>query len=241
MDILPAIDLREGKCVRLLQGDYNQQIDYSNDPVAVAKQFEQAGARWLHMVDLDGAREGQLKNLGVIEQVLRETDLNVEVGGGLRDTRTMENLLNAGVARCVIGTQALEDWPWFQSLAHAPAMKGKVCLGLDARQGKLAVRGWTEERHETALQVAERVADWPLAAIIYTDIGRDGMLLGPNMEAIKVLAEYSSVPVIASGGVTDIDDVHRLAKLPLLGIIIGRAIYEKQLDLSEAVRVVAGG
>jgi phosphoribosylformimino-5-aminoimidazole carboxamide ribotide isomerase len=240
MDILPAIDLREGKCVRLLQGDYNQQIDYSSDPVAVARQFEQTGARWLHLVDLDGAREGRLHNLPVIERILRETKLKLEVGGGLRDTATIESLLAAGAARCVIGTQALEDWPWFEKLVHAPAMKGRIALGLDARQGRLAVRGWTQERSETAVQVAERVADWPLGAIIYTDIGRDGMLLGPNMEAIKALAEYSTVPVIASGGVTDIDDVRRLAALPLLGIIIGRAIYERQLDLAEAVRVVAG-
>jgi phosphoribosylformimino-5-aminoimidazole carboxamide ribotide isomerase len=237
MDILPAIDLREGKCVRLLQGDYNQQIDYSDDPVAVAKQFEQAGARWLHMVDLDGAREGQVRNLPVIEQVLRQTHLKIELGGGLRDTKVIQNLIKAGIGRCVIGTQALEDWPWFEQLAHSPEMKGRICLGLDARQGKLAVKGWTEERQETALHVADRVADWPLAAIIYTDIGRDGMLLGPNMEAIKALAQISTVPVIASGGVTDIEDVKRLVQLPLLGIIIGRAIYEKQLDLAEAVRI----
>ncbi len=241
MEILPAIDLREGKCVRLLQGDYNQQIDYSNEPVAVAQQFEQAGARWLHLVDLDGAREGQLRNLPVIEAILKQTKLNLEVGGGLRDTATIESLLGAGVGRCVIGTQALEDWPWFEKLVHTPSLKEKIALGLDARRGKLAVRGWTEERKETAIQIAERVADWPLGAIIYTDIGRDGMLLGPNMEAVKALAEYSTVPVIASGGVTDIEDVKRLSKLPLLGVIIGRAIYEKQLDLAEAVEIAAGG
>lgn len=239
MDILPAIDLREGKCVRLLQGDYQKQIDYSDDPVSVAKQFEQAGARWLHMVDLDGAREGTLRNLPVIEQVLKKTNLKLEIGGGLRDTQVIEKLLNAGVGRCVVGTQALEDWPWFEQLVHTPSMKDKIALGLDARQGKLAVKGWTEERQETAIQVAERVADWPLGAIIYTDIGRDGMLLGPNMEAIKALAQVSTVPIIASGGVTDIDDVKRLVQLPLLGIIIGRAIYEKQIDVAEAVRIAS--
>lgn len=239
MEILPAIDLREGKCVRLLQGDYDKQIDYADDPVAVAKQFEQAGATWLHMVDLDGAREGELRNLPVIERVLQQTKLKLEIGGGLRDTRVIEKLFDAGVARGVVGTQALEDWAWFEQLVHTPAMNGKIALGLDARQGKLAVRGWTEEREETAIQVADRVSDWPLGAIIYTDIGRDGMLLGPNMKAIKALAQVSSVPIIASGGVTDIEDVKRLVQLPLLGIIIGRAIYEKQLDLAEAVRIAA--
>lgn len=239
MDILPAIDLREGKCVRLLQGDYNKQINYSADPVAVAQRFEADGAGWLHVVDLDGAREGTLRNMAVIERMARETHLRVEVGGGLRDTQVIEELLRVGVARCVVGTRALEDWEWFRGLVQREDMRGRIALGLDARQGQLAVKGWTEQTRETALQVAERVADWPLAAIIYTDIGRDGMLLGPNVEAIKILADFSKIPVIASGGVTDIEDVRRLSALPLLGIIIGRAIYEGQLDLGEAVKLAA--
>jgi len=238
MDILPAIDLREGKCVRLLQGDYSKQINYSEDPVAVARRFEEAGARWLHVVDLDGAREGTLRNLATIERILGETKLQIEVGGGLRDTHTIEELLTAGVSRCVVGTRALEDWEWFRELVHRDECSKRVALGLDARQGQLAVKGWTEQTRETALQVAERAADWPLAAIIYTDIGRDGMLLGPNVEAIKILADFSKIPIIASGGVTDIEDVRRLSALPLLGIVIGRAIYEGQLDLSAAIRLV---
>ena len=237
MDILPAIDLRAGKCVRLLQGDYSKQIDYADDPVAVAGQFEQAGARWLHLVDLDGAATGRLCNLPVIERILRQTRLKVEVGGGLREADVIESLLAAGVARCVVGTKALEDWAWFEPLLRRPSCRGRICLGLDARLGKLAVRGWTKEMTLTALEVADRVADWPLAAIVYTDIGRDGMLLGANIEAMREMAERSRVPVIASGGVTDIDDVRRLAELPLLGIIIGRAIYEKQIDLAEAILV----
>lgn len=241
MDILPAIDLREGKCVRLLQGDYNKQINYSEDPVAVARRFEQAGAQWVHVVDLDGALEGTLRNLPTIEHMLRETNLRMEVGGGLRDTRTIEELLRAGVSRCVVGTRALEDWEWFRELVHREDCRGRIALGLDARQGQLAVKGWTEQTENTALQVAERVADWPLAAIIYTDIARDGMLLGPNIEAVKILADFSRIPVIASGGVTDIEDVRRLSALPLLGIIIGRAIYEGQLDLAEAIGVVQPG
>lgn len=240
MEILPAIDLRGGKCVRLLQGDYNKQLDYADDPVAVARQFEEAGANWLHLVDLDGAKEGRLCNLPVIEGILGATKLKLEVGGGLRDTETIESLLCAGVARCVVGTKAVEDWEWFESLMRRPSCPGRVALGVDTREGRVAVHGWTKETRETALQVAERVTDWPLAAIIYTDIGRDGMLLGPNIDATKHLAEISHIPVIASGGVTDIEDVRRLAKLPLLGIIIGRAIYEKQIDLAEALRVVHG-
>ena len=241
MDILPAIDLREGKCVRLLQGDYARQIDYADDPVSVAKQFEQAGARWVHLVDLDGAREGQLCNLATIERVLDKTDLRLEVGGGLRETRTIESLLEAGAGRCVVGTQALKDWAWFAELVRRPACRDHIALGLDAREGRLAVEGWTEETAETALQVAERVSDWPLAAIIYTDISRDGMLLGPNVEATRILAECSNVPVIASGGVTSLEDVEQLMALPLGGIIIGRAIYEEQIDLAEAIGVAASG
>jgi phosphoribosylformimino-5-aminoimidazole carboxamide ribotide isomerase len=241
LDILPAIDIRAGKCVRLLQGDYNKQIDYADDPVAVAKQFEQAGATWVHVVDLDGAREGVLANLPTIQRMLQQTRLRLEVGGGLRTTEAIENLLEAGVSRCVVGTRALEDWAWFEQTVQRPACRNHIALGLDAREGRLAIRGWTEETRERALQAAERVADWPLAAIIYTDIGRDGMLLGPNLESIKVLAEYSKIPVIASGGVSELQDVERLTKLPLAGVIIGRAIYEKQLDLSDAIRVATRG
>ena len=238
MDILPAIDLRDGKCVRLLQGDYDKQIDYADDPLAVARQFEQAGARWLHVVDLDGAREGRLFNLPTIEKLIRETSLRVEIGGGLREFETIESLISAGAARCVVGTKALEDWDWFQELVYRSACENRIALGLDAREGRLAVHGWTKETEQNALQVAERVADWPLGAIIYTDIGRDGMLLGPNVEAVKILAEYSQVPVVASGGVTDIADVKRLKELPIAGMIIGRAIYEKQIDLAEAIKLV---
>ena len=240
MDILPAIDLRGGRCVRLLQGNYDRQIDYADDPVAVATQFEQAGARWVHVVDLDGARQGQLCNLAVIERILQATKLRLQIGGGLRETEIIASVVAAGVSRCVVGTKALEDWAWFEQVVRQPALAGHIALGLDARQGKLAVHGWTQERPETALQVAERVADWPLAAIVYTDIARDGMLLGPNVEAMKVMAECSTVPVIASGGVTDMEDVRRLVPLPLAGIIIGRAIYERQIDLAQAIRIAEG-
>jgi len=146
-------------------------------------------------------------------------------------------VLQAGASRVIIGTRALEDWPWFQSLVLSDDFRGKVCLALDAREGRLALRGWTHQTDRLAVDVAERVASWPLAAIVYTDIGRDGMLLGPNLEAIRTMTDLSNVPVIASGGVTDADDVRRLARMPLLGIVIGRALYEKTLDLSEAIRL----
>jgi len=237
MEILPAIDLRDGKCVRLLQGDYARQIDYADDPVAVARRFEQAGARWVHVVDLDGAREGRPANLDVVRRVLAGTGLKVQLGGGLRDTDTIEALLEMGVARCVVGTRALEDWEWFESLVRRPACSGRLALGLDAREGKLAVRGWTRQTDETPISLAARVADWPLAAIIYTDIARDGMLAGPNLAAMRALAEASAIPVIASGGVTSLEDVHRLKALPVWGAIVGRALYENKIDLAEAIRL----
>jgi phosphoribosylformimino-5-aminoimidazole carboxamide ribotide isomerase len=241
MDILPAIDLRDGKCVRLLQGDYSQQIDYSEDPVAFAKEFEQVGAKWIHMVDLDGAKEGRPCNLAVIERVLAETTLSVELGGGLRDTEVIEDLLEAGVQRCVVGTKALVDWGWLVDLLQRPKCQHHIALGLDARNGNLAVRGWLEETTLTAVQVARRVAGLPVAAIIYTDISRDGMMAGPNIEATLALAQASTIPVIASGGVTTLDDVRALVTLPLGGIIVGRAIYEGRLDLAEAVRIATSG
>lgn len=237
MDVIPAIDLRSGKCVRLLQGDYNRQIDYDGDPVEVARGFEQAGATWVHIVDLDGAHDGRMHNLETIEAVAANTALKVEVGGGIRDEETVKTLQDVGVTRAVIGTQALRDWAWFDRLVHKTEHHGRIALGLDAREGRLAVEGWTEQTDHSSLKVAEQVADWPLGAIIYTDIGRDGMLLGPNLEAVREMAQASTVPVIASGGVTELEDVRRLKALPIVGMIIGRALYEGQLDLAQAIRV----
>jgi len=240
MDLIPAIDLRSGRCVRLLQGNYERQIDYDGEPVEVAAGFEQAGARWLHVVDLDGAREGRPCNLDTIRAIVADTRLAVEVGGGIRNDETVATLLEAGVARVVIGTQALRDWAWFESVVHRAGHEDKIALGLDARQGCLAVDGWTEQTEQTAADVAARVGDWPLAAIITTDISRDGMLLGPNLEAVDELARASRRPVIASGGVTDLEDVRRLVELPIAGMIVGRAIYEGQIDLVEAIRIASG-
>ncbi|NLE60477.1 MAG: 1-(5-phosphoribosyl)-5-((5-phosphoribosylamino)methylideneamino)imidazole-4-carboxamide isomerase, partial [Planctomycetes bacterium] len=169
MDILPAIDLIGGKCVRLLQGDYSRQIDYSGDPVGVAREFERLGAKWLHVVDLDGAREGRPCNLPSIRQILTETSLQVEVGGGLREAETIEELIDAGVQRCIVGTKALVDWDWFKELVQRPKCANRVALGLDAKRGQLAVRGWAEQTPQTAVQVAQMAAGLPVSAIIYTD------------------------------------------------------------------------
>jgi len=239
MDLLPAIDLREGKCVRLLQGDYARQIDYADDPVAQAQAFEQAGARWLHVVDLDGARQGSPRHQPVIERITRQTRLNLQVGGGIRTADQADQLFAAGVRRVVMGTRALEDLAWFESLVRSPAFAGRIVLGLDARQGRLATRGWTQTAARTVDDLARLVNDWPLAAIVYTDIIRDGMLAGPNVEATARLARTCRTPIIASGGVSTLADVEKLAVLPLAGIIVGRALYEGALDLSAALSLLA--
>jgi phosphoribosylformimino-5-aminoimidazole carboxamide ribotide isomerase len=239
MDILPAIDLLEGKCVRLVQGRYDRVIEYESDPLAVATRFRETGAAWLHVIDLDGARSGRVANLETLRRIITQTGARAEFGGGVRDQETVRAALRAGAERVIIGTRALEDWDWFRQIVHAREFAGRIALGLDARLGKLAVHGWTRDTARSAVDVAREVAEWPLATIVYTDIGRDGLLLGPNLEAIRLLAANSRVPVVASGGVTDLDDVRRLAELNLAGIVIGRAIYEQTLDLKEALRVAA--
>jgi phosphoribosylformimino-5-aminoimidazole carboxamide ribotide isomerase len=239
MDILPAIDLLGGKCVRLIQGRYDRVIHYEKDPVDVAGEFRAAGATRLHVIDLDGARQGRVSNLDALRRIVDQTGARVQFGGGIRDEDAVQAALDAGAESVLIGTRALEDRPWFRATVHTPEYAKRISLGLDARLGKLVTHAWTKQTKRAALDVAEDVADWPLAAIVNTDVGRDGMLLGPNIEAIRTLASFSSTPVIASGGVTDLDDVRRLAEFDLAGIVIGRALYEGAIDLKEALAVAA--
>ncbi len=260
MEILPAIDLLGGRCVRLIQGRYDRVIDYESDPLDVAGRFRAAGATWLHVIDLDGARNGQIANLKALERIVAETGAQVQFGGGIRDEAAIDAALAAGAARVIVGTRALEDWDWFRAVVHnpkyagkpasggggsagarAPQQAGRIALGLDARLGKLATNGWTRETERTAPDVARAAAGWPLAAIVYTDIGRDGLLLGPNIKAIEALVGVATAPVIASGGIADLEDVRHLAAIGgaggprLAGAVIGRAIYEKTIDLAQAL------
>ncbi len=234
MQILPAIDLLGGKCVRLVQGRYDRVIEYERDPVEVAQRFRESGATWVHVVDLEGARDGRIANLDALQRIA-SCGLKVQFGGGLRDEASIAQALQAGATRVIVGTRALEDWEWFRALCLQPALSERICLGLDARLGKLAVHGWRREMQRTAADVAEAVAGWPLAAIVYTDIGRDGMLLGPNIEAIRALVSVASTPVIASGGVTDVNDIRALLEIRLLGAVVGRALYEGTIDLREVI------
>lgn len=235
MYIIPAIDLMEGKCVRLIQGQYHRRITYEENPVIQAEKFIAAGAEWLHIVDLDGARIGRPVNTESIEAIAALGRLKIEVGGGIRDQAAVQQLLDMGVERVIIGTQAVSEFAWFGEMAEK--FSGKIALGLDARGSKVATHGWTKDHPHTILDFAKQAAQLPLAAIIYTDINKDGMMAGPNFERTKLLAEAVKIAVIASGGVRQIADVEKLKKLGgIEAVIIGRALYEKTLDLAEAIK-----
>jgi phosphoribosylformimino-5-aminoimidazole carboxamide ribotide isomerase len=237
--VVPSIDLREGRVVRLKQGDYARQVNYDVDPVATARSFREAGAAWMHVVDLDGAKEGRPAQTDLIRRVIAESGLRVQVGGGIRERSHVEDLLAAGASRVVVGTKALEAWDWFRDLAHDAPMRDKLTLALDAKDGVVATRGWTESSGRNAVDIAREVSDWPLAAILYTDVAKDGMLQGPNLHHTRLLAEAGRVPVIASGGVGNIEHVRELRSVPVWGAIIGRSLYEGTLELREAIRVAS--
>lgn len=236
MYLFPAIDLRNGQVVRLTQGDYDRQTTYEADPVEQAKRFKDAGATWLHVVDLDGARTGKLTHAGLIEKMCSQTGLKVEVGGGVRTESVIDTLLNAGVARVVVGTAALKNWDWFEGLMGNPTYRGRLVLGLDAKQGHVTTDGWEQTGEQTALEVAKAVTDWPLAAIVYTDIATDGTLQGPNIPATREIAEATDVPVVASGGVGTLDDLRALRELPIQGAIVGKALYEDAFTIDQAIQ-----
>lgn len=241
MHVFPAIDLRDGAVVRLWQGDYARQTTYGHDPVAQAQRFEQAGASWLHVVDLDGARAGRLMHGETIAAICEATRLRVEVGGGIREQSSIDRLLRAGVQRVVLGTAALKDWAWFETMMGNPTYRGRLVLGLDAKNGQLAISGWEQTTQTAAIDIAREVSDWPLAAIVYTDIATDGTLTGPNLDALKAMTESTHVPIVASGGVGSIEDLQALSQLPLQGVIVGRALYDGAFTLEQALAAVEGG
>jgi phosphoribosylformimino-5-aminoimidazole carboxamide ribotide isomerase len=235
MIILPAIDLIGGRCVRLRQGDYSQETVFDEDPAAVARRFEQAGAAWLHVVDLDGARAGQPRNLDTLRRIVEAVPrMQVEVGGGIRTTDAAAEMLALGVRRVIVGTRAVREPAWLADLAGK--FPGRVALGLDAKAGRVAVDGWQSATGHTAAQMVDAVRGLALAAIIYTDIAKDGMMAGPNVQATAELVKTSPFPVIASGGVTTVNDVRRLKAVGVAGAIIGRALYEGTMTLEDALK-----
>jgi len=233
MYIIPAIDLRDGKCVRLIQGQYDRQINYEDDPAKQAREFSSAGAKWLHIVDLDGAKLGRPVNTDAISAIAALGLFKIEVGGGLRDEASIKQLLDIGVERVIIGTKAVSDFEWFSEMAKK--FSGKIVLGLDARGSKVATHGWTQDSPRNLLEFAVEAAKLPLAAIIYTDISKDGMMTGPNFERTKALIETVDMPIIASGGVRELIDINKLTELGAEAVIIGRSLYEGTLNLSEAI------
>ena len=224
MILFPAIDILEGKCVRLRQGDYDQQSIYHEDPVAMAKQWKAIGAKALHLVDLNGAKEGSLKNLSVVEAIIKDTGLPVQIGGGIRNMKTLRLLLSLGVQRVILGTAAIED-PDF--LEEALKLYGeKVAVSIDTNKGYVALEGWLKISEVKGLDFAKMLEKKGLKTLIYTDILKDGMLQGPNFNMYHELKEHTNLNIIASGGVSTPEDVKKLGELNLYGAIVGRALYE---------------
>lgn len=232
MQIIPAIDLRGGRCVRLQQGDYDRETVFGDDPAAMALRWQAEGAGRIHLVDLDGAKEGKPVNVEAVRAILGAVRVPCQLGGGVRDEATIETWLGAGLDRVIVGTQALRDPAWFRQIVQSHP--GRIVLGLDARDGKVATDGWLDVSEIPATEMAAQFDDVPLAAAIYTDIARDGMLQGPNLAATEALARRLRVPVIASGGVSSLEDIARLAALPVAGCIVGRALYDGRFRLREA-------
>lgn len=233
MELWPAIDLRGGKCVRLLQGDYDRETVFGDDPAATARGFVAAGARRLHIVDLDGAKDGVPTQAELVGRMVTAAGVPCQLGGGIRSLETVGRYLAAGVDRVVVGSVAIESPALLAEMAAA--FPGRIVLGLDARDGRVALRGWLETSTLAALDVARRHADLPLAAIVFTDIATDGMLSGPNLPALEAMVEAVPLPVVASGGIASADDVRRVAATGAAGCIVGRALYEGTVTIPAAV------
>ena len=233
--LFPAIDLRGGQVVRLTQGDYDRQTTYGDSPLEQAQLFEAAGSTWLHVVDLDGARSGEMEHLEHIRAICGQTKLKVEVGGGVRSEKAIDQLLEAGVQRAIVGTAALRNWGWFTKLVQQDAYEHRVVLGLDAKDGMAAVSGWEQTTDRSAIDIAKTVNGWPLSAIVYTDIAVDGMLTGPNVQATAEIAAATDVPIVASGGVGTLEHLRELRELDIQGAIIGKPLYENQFTIDEAL------
>jgi len=236
MLIIPAIDLKDGQCVRLQQGRKDAVTVYSGDPSATAKRWGSSGAKVLHVVDLDGAFTGSQKNYSRILEIRKSVDMVIEVGGGIRDISTVDRLVSAGIDRVIIGTSAIEDIQFVTDACKR--FPGRIFIGIDAKNGKVAVKGWEEVSSIDARELALRVEAIGVSGIIYTDISRDGMLTGPNLPALEDMVKTVNIPVIASGGIANIEDIRNLLKIEnLWGAITGKAIYSGSLDLKEAIQL----
>lgn len=241
MVVIPAIDLKDGRCVRLRQGDMAAETVYSEDVPSVARKWQQQGAGVIHVVDLNGAVDGEPRNLPQIEAAIRSVSVKVQVGGGIRSIETVRRYLQAGVSRVVVGTAALTDRMFLERACKE--FPRRILLGLDARDGKVAVKGWTALSDTNAVDLLKELSGYAIGAVIYTDISRDGMLSGPNLAALKEVVEWSSFPVIASGGITSVEDLRAVQSLGprVEGAIVGKALYDGKLDYAAAVAAIGKG
>ena len=235
MKLYPAIDIKDGQCVRLKQGVYDDKTVYADEPWKVAKEFEAAGAKFIHLVDLDGAREGRSVNDEAVRKIIENVSIPVEIGGGIRTTEDIYSKMKLGVSRVIIGTEAVRR-PEFVRESVLEFGPQKIVVGIDAKDGKVAVSGWEEISRISAVDLALLMKDMGIENIIYTDISKDGMLSGPNIDQTKILAEETGLNVVASGGVSSADDLRKLAEAGIYGAILGKAIYEHKVDLKEIAK-----
>jgi phosphoribosylformimino-5-aminoimidazole carboxamide ribotide isomerase len=242
MRIIPAVDIKEGRCVRLVQGKVDQETVYSNDPLSMANHWDEEGAQTIHVVDLDGAFQGSPINTEIVKNIIYSSSVDIQVGGGIRTLETIETYVKAGAYRIILGTVAQQE-PEFVEEA-CKRFPDKIIVGIDARDGLVAVKGWVEISEQKATDLAHKLKSYGIAGFIFTDISRDGMLQGPNLENIKEFAESAQLPVIASGGVSRLEDIKNLAKLEsygVEGVIVGKALYDKTLTFKDARDVLHAG
>ncbi len=235
MTIFPAIDLYQGKAVRLLRGEYDKMTVYSENPIEIARKFEDCGATHIHMVDLEGAKSGETPNLHIVEQVANETDLFVEIGGGIRSMEVVERYISAGADRVILGTAAVNDREFLCKAVDK--YSDKIAVGADIKDGFVAIKGWTEKSEYSCFDFCDEMQKIGVKTLICTDISKDGAMEGTNLELYRELAEKFSMQIVASGGVSSIDDVKALRKMEIYGAIIGKAYYTKAIDLKDAIEV----
>lgn len=234
MIVFPAIDIKDNKCVRLSQGDFNKVKKYSNEPFDMAIKWKNEGASFLHIVDLDGARSEQIINKESIERIAKNIGLPIQVGGGIRSEEKIKNFIDMGVARVIIGTIAVENKELLKELASK--YKEKLIVSIDAKDGKVALRGWEVISEVDSIDLCKELEEIGIKTIVYTDISKDGMLEGPNFDIYKILSEKTSLNIIASGGISSIDDIKRLKDMNIYGAIVGKALYDNKLELKEALK-----
>jgi len=239
MKLFPAIDIKDKNAVRLSQGDFNKQTIYSTNPLEIAKQWQAAGSEWLHMVDLDGAKEGMSINAEITREIISQTDLKIQLGGGIRTAQDVENWINAGLDRVIIGSAAVGNLDFVTELVSSYGEK--ICIGVDAKNGKVATHGWLTDSGVDSFEFCRQLEEIGVKTVVYTDIAKDGMMQGPNFEAYERLVKETNIQIIASGGVSNLKDLERLSEIGVYGTILGKSLYEGAFTLEEAIACLQKG